>query len=207
MEMPDLFAPVKREAGNYLRYVRSRSRLGLHLVLDAILSITIVLSAFHFFMDGSDSANADTLKLSGATAMSGGELVSFLHHEKLTAYWAGPRDGAKYTVIATTPGEVTITYFPRNADITQLRTSSLVIQTQHFFSASDTGVYAEDISGPGDLLLNQGSDGNAIYYDPATPTRATLTFKNHVETVTIFNPTPQASLSLAMRPGVIQQID
>lgn len=204
--MPDLFGPVRREAGILLRYSRSRPRFGLHLAMDAVLSVAIVLIAFHFFTSTSDRESADTLKRSGVVAMSGGELVSFLRHEKLNAYWAGPKPGTKYTLIATTPGEVTITYFPKKADISQLEAGSLVIQTHQHLTASEAESYAQDVSGPGNFLLNQGSSGNAIHYNPATPTRVTLTFKDHFEAVTIFNSTPQVSLTLAMKPGVIQKI-
>lgn len=206
MAMPDLVAPMRREVGILLRYSRSRPRFGLNLAMDAILSIAIVLAAFHFFTAASGRESADSLKISGAIAMSGGELVSFLHHEKLSAYWVGPKDGSKYTLIATTPGEVTITYFPKNADISQLGSGSLVVQTHHHISASATEAYAQDVSGPGSFLLNQGSEGNAIHYNPATPTRVTLTFKDKYEAVTIFDSTPQASLTLAMKPGVIAKI-
>lgn len=206
MAMPDLIAPLRREAGIFLRYSRSRPRFGLHLAIDAILSIVIVLAAFQFFTFISNRESADSLKISGAIAMSGGQLVSFLHHEKLSAYWVGPETDTKYTLIATTPGEVTITYFPKNADIAQLGSGSLVVQTHRRVSASDTEAYAQDVSGLGSFLLNQGSEGNAIHYNPATPTRVILTFKDKFEAVTIIDPTPQASLTLAMKPGVIRKI-
>lgn len=207
MAMPDLVAPMRREAGVFLRYSRSRPRFRLHLAIDAILSIALVLVVFHFAGGVSRRESADTLKLSGAIAMSGAELSSFIHRENLSAYWAGPAPDAKYTLIATSPGEVTITYFPKNADISQLGSGSLVVQTHGHFSSNDAEAYAQDVSGPGSFLLNQGSEGSAIHYNPDTPTRVTLTFHKHFEVVTIFNSTPQASLTLAMKPGAIQKID
>ncbi len=206
MAMPDLVSPMRREAGVFLRYSRSRPRFRLHLAIDAIVSVAFVLIVFHLAGGVSQRENADTLKLSGVIAMNGGELSSFIHHENLSAYWAGPTPDAKYTLIATTPGEVTITYFPKDADISQLGTSSLVVQTHRHFSSHDAEAYAQDVSGPGSFLLNQGSEGRAIHYNPATPTRVTLTFNDHFEVVTIFNSTPQASLTLAMKPGAIKKI-
>jgi len=206
MIVSNLIAPIKKEARYLLRYSRSRPRFKLRLAIDAILSIALALAVFQIATASTRSESADSLRLSGAVSMSGGELAKFIKHEKLTAYWAGPDSGAKYTLIATTPGEVTITYFPKKADITRLSASSLIIQTHLHFSASDVESYAQDVSRPGSFLLNQGAEGNAIHYNPATPTQVTLTFKNRFEVVTIFNPTPQASLTLAMKPGVIQKI-
>ncbi len=206
MVMLDLVAPIRREVRFLLRYSRSRPRFKLHLAIDAILSIALVLAVFQIATASSRSESTDSLRLSGAVAMNGGELEKFIKQEKLSAYWAGSNSDAKYTLIATTPGEVTITYFPKNAEISRLGASSLIIQTHSHFSANDVESYAQDVSGSGSFLLNQGTEGNAIHYNPATPTRVTLTFKNRFEAVTIFNPTPQASLSLAMEPGVIQKI-
>ena len=206
MATPQLVVPMRREIGVLRRYSRSRPRFGLNLALDAIVSVVIVLAAFHFFTSASDRENADSLKISGAVAMSAEELVSFLHHEKLSAYWVGSKVATKYTLIATTPGEVTITYFPKNADISQLGTGSLAVQTDHRVSASETEAYAQYLAGPGGFLLNQGSEGNVIHYNPENPTQVTLTFKGKYEAVTIFDSTPQASLTLAMKPGAIQKI-
>lgn len=54
-------------------------------------------------------------------------LQKFVKEENLTAYWAGPPSDYKYTLIATTPSEVTISYFPKNADIGKVDASILVV--------------------------------------------------------------------------------
>lgn len=200
----DLVDPIKREADMLLRYSRSRPRFKINLAIDAILSVALVLLVFQFLASRNEAR--DPLRLSGVVAMSANDLTKLVAHEKLSAYWIGPEPDSKYTLIATNPGEVTITYFPKKADISQPDQSTLVVQTHSHFSADAVEAYAEDVSGPGSFLMNQGSEGTAIHYNPATPTRVTLTFEHRTEAVTIFNPTPQASLTLAMKPGAIQRI-
>jgi hypothetical protein len=58
----------------------------------------------------------------------------------------------------------------------------------------------------GSFPVNQGATGNAIDYNPASPTSVRVSMKNHLSTVTIFSSVPQAALALAMKPGVIQKV-
>lgn len=204
--MPHLVAPIKREARFLLHYSRTRPRFKLHLAIDALLSIALALAAFHIVTAPSRQNVTDQLRISGAVAFTAEGLVKFIKEERLSAYWAGPTQADKYTVVATTPGEVTITYFPKNADIANASAAWLVVQTHSHFSASEAQAYSQDVSGVGSFLLNQGQEGNAIHYNPATPTRVTITFKKQFAAVTIFDSTPEASLTLAMKPGAIQKI-
>jgi len=74
------------------------------------------------------------LKNSGAVAFSAKDLEKFINGEDLAAYCAGPQSDYKYTLVATTQGEVTISYFPKNADIHNAEASSLIVQTHNHFS-------------------------------------------------------------------------
>lgn len=204
--MPSLLAPIRQEASHLLRYSRSRPRYKLHLAVDAILSMALVFAVFQISTASSRHNISDTLKISGAVAFSAPDLRAFIKEEHLSAYWAGASDNDKYTLIATAPGEVTISYFPKNADIRKVDTSILVVQTHNHFTASDAQAYSQEISGPGSFQMNQGATGNIIEYNPATPSRVLVTIKNQNSTVTIYNSTPEAALTLAMKPGTIQKI-
>lgn len=204
--MPSLIAPLKKEAGYLLRYSRSRPHFGWHLAVDALLSMALVFALFQLATASARQNVSDALKISGAVAFSATELQKFVKEENLTAYWAGPQSGYKYTVIATTPGEVTISYFPKSADIHRVTTNILVVQTHNHFSAGEAQVYSQDISGPGSFLMNQGWTGNAIQYNPANPNKVLVTIRNQYSTVTIFNSVPEAALTLAMKPGAVQKV-
>src|SRR5512141_1031159 len=115
--MPALLAPIRQEATHLLRYSRSRPHFKLNLAMDAVLSMALVFAIFQFSTATSRHDVADALKYSGAVAFSSTELRDFVKEEHLVAYWAGPSNDDKYTLIANTPGEVTISYFPKNADI------------------------------------------------------------------------------------------
>lgn len=202
--MSTLVTPRKREA--VLRYSRSRPRLTLHLAVDAVLSMAIVFAVFQLVTAPSRHEISDALRNSGAVAFTAKDLQKFIKEENLAAFWAGPQPHYKYTVIATTPGEVTISYFPQKADIHNGDASVLVVQTHNHFSADEAQVYSENVSGPGSFLMNQGATGNAIQYNPANPYRVMVTIKNQNSTVTIFNSVKEAALSLAMKPGAVQKV-
>lgn len=204
--MPDVVAPIKREVRFLLGYSRSRPRFTLHLAMDALLSVALVVAAFQIVTGPSRHNMSDTVKKSGAVAFSATELKEFVKKENLIAYWAGPNVADKYTVIATVPGEVTISYFPKNADIHKVDASILVVQTHNHFTADEASTYSRDVSGPGSFLMNQGVESNAVEYNPAVPNRVIVTIKNQNATVTIFDSTPEASLALATKPGVIAKI-
>lgn len=206
MMMPSLVVPFKKEAAFLLQYGRSRPRFKTHLAIDAILSMALVFAVFQVVTAPSRHELSDALKNSGAVAFSARDLQSFIKEENLAAFWTGPRSDYKYTVVATTPGEVTISYFPLNADIHRVDASVLVVQTHNHFSADEAQAYSQNVSGPGSFLMNQGATGNAIQYNPANPYRAMVTIKNKYSTVTIFNSVPEAALTLAMKPGAIQKV-
>jgi len=204
--MPNLIGPIKKEASFLLRYSRSRPRFKLHLAVDAILSMALVFAIFQISTSSSRHSVTDALKNSGAAAFSATELEKFIKEENLVAYWAGPKSTDKYTLISTVPGEVTISYFPKNADIHKVDSTILVVQTHNHFTADEAQTYSRDVSGPGSFLMNQGTEGNAVQYNPATPNKVTVTIKNRFSTVTIFNSVPEAALALAMQTGAIQKV-
>lgn len=206
MVMPNLLAPISREVKHLLHYSRSHPRLKLHLAVDAILSMALVFTVFEIATANSRHNLTDTLKSSGVVAFSAKELRDFVREEKLVAYWVGPNSSDKYTLISTTPGEVTVSYFPKNADIGKVDPATLVVQTHHHFTAKEAQAYSQDVAGPGSFQMSQGDSGNSIMYNPATPYKAMVTIKNQNATVTIYNSVPQASLTLAMKPGVIQKV-
>lgn len=184
----------------------STRRFTLHLALDAILSMALVVAVFQLVTAPSRHELSDVLRNSGAVAFSAKELEKFIKEENLAAFWAGPQPNYKYTVIATTPGEVTISYFPQKADIHQVDTSVLVVQTHEHFTANEAQIYSQVVSGPGSFLMNQSATGNAIQYNPANPYKVMVTIKNQDSTVTIFNSVKEAALTLAMKPGVVQKV-
>lgn len=206
MVMPNVVAPIKKKASFLLRDGRSRPHFILSLAVDAILSVALVLASFHFATGSSRHNLSVALKNSGAVAFSATELQRLVKDEKLVAYWEGPISDDKYTIIATTPGEVTVSYFPKNADIHRIDPSLLVVQTHSNFTTGDAGAYALNVSGPGSFLMSQGAEGNSIQYNPATPNRVTVTIKNKNTAVTLFDSVPEAALTLAMKPGVVRKI-
>lgn len=206
MVMPDFVAPLKREATSWIGYGRSHPRFTVKIAIDAIVSMALVVGAFQLASAPSRHRLSNELKSSGAVAFSAKDLEKFVKDQNLTAYWAGPQGQYKYTIIATTPGEVTISYFPKNADIAKVDASVFIVQTDAQSSADRAQAYSQDLPRLGSFLVNQGATGNAIDYNPATPTSVTVSIKNQSSTVTIFSSVPQVALALAMKPGAVQKV-
>lgn len=204
--MPHFVAPIKKEAKFLLRYSRSRPHFKRRLAIDAILSMAVVLAAFQIVTAPSRHNASYILKISGAVAFSGADLVKFVKQEKLVVYWLGNNSAGKYTLIATTPDEVIISYFSKKVDFRRPGASKLIVQTHAHFTPDKAQTYSHEILGSGSFLINQGEGGNAVYYNRTTPDRVTVIFSSQNVAVTIFNPVPQASLELAMKVGVIQKI-
>ena len=204
--MPSLLAPIRQEASNLLRYSRTHPRFTLHLVMDAILSIALAIAIFQISNADSRHNISAVLKTSGAVALSASDLRALVDEEHLKAYWIGPKADDKYTLVATTPGEVTISYFPKNADIHDVGASVLVVQTDKHLGASQAQAYSQQVSGPGSFQMSQGAAGNVIEYNPAAPEEVLVMIKGQSSTVTIFDSTPGNPLEMAMKAGVIQKI-
>lgn len=174
---------------------------GPRRVLIWLLILVVLVGAF-FFIQHQRSGN-DLSKIQGKVALSASELRSVVVAKKLTVYWAGPQDGAKYTLIATTPGVAFVRYLPGGVGLSDTKTLFRAIGTyaqKNAFAVSTAGASATGNVG----FVN--ADGNAVFYSKARPSNVYVGIKGKDIQVEVFDPVVDQALGLVLVKNQVRLI-
>lgn len=187
----------------FFRYSRAHPRFKWYLAIDAVIAVLLVVIGIQVGTQSTREEVAETRKMSGGVALSASELINLVHHEKINAYWIGPVDGNTYTLVATNPDAILISYIPKGEDIPNFHQKDLVVQTNVLKGESEAKMFADSQVGGVDFIVNQG---NAIHYNAVRPDVVSISIKGTSSVVQIFDPIEQASLTLAMNPYKLQKV-
>lgn len=174
------------------------SRKGLVWIL-----IVILLAVGGFFIVKNQRSGNDLAKIQGKVALSASELRDVVVAKKITAYWAGPQDGSKYTLIATTPGVAFVRYLPGGVGLNDTKTLFRVIGTyvqKNAFAVSTAGAVVNGNVG----FVN--ADGNAVFYSKARPSNVYVGIKGKDIQVEVFDPVVDQALGLVLVKNQVRQI-
>lgn len=177
------------------------AKQGPRRVLIWILILAVLVGGFFFIQH--QRSGSDLAKVQGKVALSAGELRSVVAAKKLTVYWAGPQDGAKYTLIATTPGVAFVRYLPGGVGLNDTKTLFRAIGTytqKNAFAVSTAGASATGNVG----FVN--ADGNAVFYSKARPSNVYVGIKGKDIQVEVFDPVVDQALGLVLVKGQVRQI-
>lgn len=166
------------------------------------LAIAILLVG-GFFLFQHQRSGINIADIQGKVAMSADELRSVVLAKKLTVYWVGPQDGAKYTLIATTPGVAFVRYLPGGVGLNDTKTLFRAIGTyaqKNAFAVSSAGAVASGNAG----FVN--ADGNAVFYSKARPTNVYVGIKGKDIQVEVFDPVVDQALGLVLVKNSVRQI-
>lgn len=169
-----------------------------------IVAILIVILGLGGYLLFSQSKNNDEAKIQGKVALSAEELRDVVAAKKLTVYWAGPQTGAKYTLIATTPGIAYVRYLPGGVGLDDTKTLFRAIGTYVQKNAFDVSLTAGKADG------NVGftnSDGNAVFYSKARPSNVYIGIKGKDIQVEVFDPVVDQALGLVLVRGQISLVN
>ncbi len=164
--------------------------------------IAILLVGGFFFVKNQRSGN-DLAKIQGKVALSASDLRNVVLAKKLTVYWAGPQEGAKYTLIATTPGVAFVRYLPGGVGLNDTKTLFRAIGTyaqKNAFAVSTAGAAANGNVG----FVN--ADGNAVFYAKARPSNVYIGIKGKDIQVEVFDPVVDQALGLVLVKNQVRQI-
>lgn len=168
-----------------------------------IWSVIAIVLVGGFFAVKQFQSSTDLVKMQGKVALSAEELRGVVVANKLTAYWAGPQEGAKYALIATTSGRVFVRYLPGGVGLNDTKTLFRGIGT---YSYKD----AFAVSTAGALVLGNvgfvNADGNAVFYSKARPTNVYIGIKGKDIQIEVFDPVVDQALGLALVKNQILQI-
>lgn len=168
-----------------------------------VLILVIILALGGFFIVQHQRSGSDAAKIQGKVALSASELRDVVVAKKIVAYWAGPLDGAKYTLIATTPGVAFVRYLPGGVGLNDTKTLFRAIGTytqKNAFAVSTAGAAANGNVG------FVSADGNAVFYSKARPTNVYIGIKGKDVQVEVFDPVVDQALGLVLVKNQVRQI-
>ena len=174
---------------------------GPRRVLTSLIIVALLVGGF--FVVKQFRGTSDIVKIQGKVALSAQELRNVVIAKKITAYWAGPQDGAKYTLIATTPGVAFVRYLPGGVGLNDTKTLFRAIGTytqKNAFAVSTAGANATGNAG------FVSADGNAVFYSTARPTNIYIGIKGKDIQVEVFDPVVDQALGLVLVKNQVRQI-
>jgi hypothetical protein len=169
-----------------------------------IATVIVILGVGGYLFFSQTNDGGDLQKIQGKVAMSEQELKDVVVAKKLTVYWAGPQTGAKYTLIATTPGIAYVRYLPGGVGLDDTKTLFRAIGTyvqKNAYSVSITAGKADGNAG----FIN--SDGNAVFYSKARPSNVYVGIKGKDIQVEVFDPVVDQALGLVLVRGQISLVN
>lgn len=189
--------PTEEQVEEAIASEKKSSRKVLVWILVAILIVG------GFFIIRNQRSGNDLAKIQGKVALSASELRDIVVAKKITAYWAGPQDGAKYTLIATTPGVAFVRYLPGGVGLNDTKTLFRAIGTyaqKNAFAVSTAGAAANGNVG----FVN--ADGNAVFYSKVRPSNVYVGIKGKDIQVEVFDPVVDQAIGLVLVKNQVRQI-
>lgn len=136
-------------------------------------------------------------------ALSEKELRNVIAAKNLTAYWAGPVAGNKYSLFVPKTGVVVVRYLPDGVGLKDtsatFRLIATYVQKGAFLKTQDAGTKVGNVG-----FINV--DGHAVFYVKTRPTNVYMGIKDKDIQVEIFDPGIDQALGLSLIRGQIQKI-
>lgn len=142
--------------------------------------------------------------VAGKVALTESELIAAVKKIGVTAYWAGPVKGAKYTLSVPSDGQAYIRYLPNGEGLTDTNPNYVVIATYATTNAFEATQSAGNQTN-GITFVN--TDGAAVYYNKSTATNVYLAYPGKNFQIEIFDPIAKTSLEIASKSGAIRLVE
>jgi hypothetical protein len=139
----------------------------------------------------------------GKVSLTEKELISAVKQLGVDVYWAGPVEGAKYTISTPAEGQVYVRYLPNGEGLTDTKANYVVIAT---YATSDafTATQAAGNQTNGVTFIN--TQGAAVFYSKDTPTNVYVAYPNIDIQVEVFSPIAQTALDIASKQGALRLV-
>lgn len=178
-----------------------RGKKTLRLIV-AIVVVLLGVGGYYFISSNSDKGT-NLEKIQGKVALSADELRDVVVANKLTVFWAGPQDGVKYTLVATSPGVAFVRYLPGGVGVDDTKTAFRAVGTYTQKNAFTVNKNAGNLTGNTGFI---NSDGNAVFYAKSRPTNVYIGIKGKDIQVEVYDPVANQALSLALASNQIRAI-
>ncbi len=139
----------------------------------------------------------------GKVPLTEKELISAVKQLGVDVYWAGPVEGAKYTLSAPAEGQVYVRYLPNGEGLMDTKPNYVVIAT---YATPDafTSTQAAGNQTNGVTFIN--TEGAAVFYSKDAPTNVYLAYPNIDFQVEVFSPIAQTALDIASKQGALRLV-
>jgi hypothetical protein len=149
------------------------------------------------------STSTFTEVIAGKVALTENELIDAVKKLGVDVYWAGPVDGAKYTLSAPAEGQVYLRYLPNGEGLTDTKPNYVVIATYTTADAFTATQAAGNQSNGVTFINNQGA---AVYYNKDVPTNVYVAYPNLNYQIEVFSPIAATALDIASKQGALKLV-
>jgi hypothetical protein len=149
------------------------------------------------------SASTFTEVTTGKVPLTEKELISAVKQLGVAVYWAGPVEGAKYTLSAPAEGQVYVRYLPNGEGLTDTKPNYVVIAT---YATPDafTSTQAAGNQTNGVTFIN--TQGAAVFYSKDAPTNVYVAYPEIDFQVEVFSPIAKTALDIASTSGALKLV-
>lgn len=180
-----------------------KPKLGRLLFFVGSFAAVVILGFFGFISVLRSNANNNPLNVQGKVALSEHQLRDIVNAKHLTVYWAGPVEGAKYSLVAEKPGQSFVRYLPGGRGLSDTGNTFRIIAT---YTEKNAFLVTQSA---GAQLGNVGFaniDGNSVFYVKTAPRDVHMGIKGKDLQIEIFDPGIDQALGLSLIHRQIQQI-
>lgn len=175
------------------------------LMVAAFLAGSIITYSFTSSSTPTPVASTSTFTdvIAGKVALTESELIAAVKKLGVDVYWAGPVNGAKYTLAVPADGQAYVRYLPNGDGLTDTKPNYVVIATYTTTNAFSATQAAGNQSN-GVTFIN--AEGAAVYYNKDTPTNVYVAYPNLNYQIEVFDPIAATALDIASKQGALRLV-
>ena len=176
----------------------------LRIFVGAAALATLILIIAIASRLGSSGTEQNANALLGRESLTQEELINLVASNDLTAFWAGPQEGAEYSLTVTTDNQIFIKYLPGGMGLDDSNPNYRIIATYPEPAAYDTTLAAA--AQPNSLVFVNG-DGAAVYLDKTRANNVYVAYPDTAFSIEVFDPDANTALSIASLPANLKKVE
>jgi len=175
------------------------------LMLAAFIAGSTLTYAFTSNSEPTVQASSSTFAeiSTGKVSLTEKELISAVKQLGVDVYWAGPVEGAKYTLSAPAEGQVYVRYLPNGEGLTDTKANYVVIAT---YATPDAFTATQAAGNQTNGVTFISTQGAAVFYSKDAPTNVYVAYPNIDIQVEVFSPIAQTALDIASKQGALRLV-
>lgn len=149
------------------------------------------------------STSTFTDVIAGKVALTENELIDAVKKLGVDVYWAGPVDGAKYTLSAPAEGQVYLRYLPNGDGLDDTKPNYVVIAT---YTTTDAFSATQAAGNQSNGVTFVNTEGAAVYYNKDVPTNVYVAYPNLNYQIEVFSPIAATALDIASKQSALKLV-